>query len=302
MLGKSVINYSWFVHLIYGHENSKWKFLLGINVITQIHFRKKSVTGLHWKHKWKSVVRNLGYTDSVAVPLKDGLHHTFFADWECIGYISPHGYVHLLDRLLFMSSTSSGILFTTKASFVEWFTYLPFTDTTFLALQQIYTKPKEELLHFVDKIEDMLYNLGKVEPWIRKSAINVSYYLPLLALRLGNDVIFDLSASHYLNLNPELVAEAFLSIEDPLLIVYSGDVSPNIHAPSAIFVDFKKPKQEIMSALLPRKYTHSGQTSSNSLDAGATPEVSTSNTLLDANMNIKLYGTANELESSRRNI
>nr|GEU83497.1 UvrD-like helicase, ATP-binding domain, P-loop containing nucleoside triphosphate hydrolase [Tanacetum cinerariifolium] len=103
---------------------------------------------------------------------------------ECTGCISPHSYVHLLDRLLFMSSSSSGILSTTKASFVEWFTYLPSTDTTFPALQQIHTKPEEDLLHFDDKIEDMLFNLGKVEDWIRASEINISYYLPILALRL----------------------------------------------------------------------------------------------------------------------
>ncbi|GJR49653.1 UvrD-like helicase, ATP-binding domain, P-loop containing nucleoside triphosphate hydrolase [Tanacetum coccineum] len=282
--------------------------------------KKKSFTGLHWKPKWKSVVRYLRYTDSVAAPLAYALEDTFFTDWKLPGCISPHSYVHLLDRLFFMSSSFSGILFTTKASFVEWFTYLPSTDTTFPALQQIHTKPKE-LLYFVDRIEDMLFNLGEIGPWIGKSKINVSYYLPLLALRLvmmlsliclqesdcsrvlinlltwrknishllPTKFVFNLQrrmSGHYLNLDPELVAEAFLSIEDPLLIVYSGDASPNIHAPSAIFVDLKKSKQEIMSALLPRKYTHSGQTSSNGVDAGTTPEVSTSNTLPDANMNI----------------
>nr|GEV10950.1 UvrD-like helicase, ATP-binding domain, P-loop containing nucleoside triphosphate hydrolase [Tanacetum cinerariifolium] len=89
-------------------------------------------------------------------------------------------------------------------------------------------------------------------------------------------------SGHYLNLNPELIAKPFLSIEDPLLIVYSGDVSPNIHAPSVIFVDLKKPKQE-MSALLPRKYTHSGQTSSNSVDAGTNPKAINKNKGVEVN-------------------
>jgi hypothetical protein len=281
--------------------------------------KKKSVTGLHWKPKWKSVVKNLRYTDSIAAPLEDALKHTFLADWKCPGCISTHSFVHLLDRLLFMSSSSSGILFTTKASFVEWFTYLPSTDTTFPALQQIYTKPTE-LLYFVDRIEDMLFNPDKTEMWIRTSKINVSYYLPLLALRLvmmlsliclqvsdysgvliglltgsigyllPKKFVFNLQrrrSGHDLNLNPELVAEAFASIEDPLVIVYSEDASPKIHAPSAIFVDLKKPKQEIMSALLPRKNAQSGiDFQGDNVDAGTTPEVSTSNTLPDANMNM----------------
>ena len=93
-------------------------------------------------------------------------------------------------------------------------------------------------------------------------------------------------SGYYLNLNQEVVAEAFKSIEDPLLIVYLGDVIPKIHAPSAIFVDLKKPKQEIMSLLPPRKYEHTGQTSSNNVGVGASPEVPTSKTLPDLNMDM----------------
>ncbi|GJZ98913.1 UvrD-like helicase, ATP-binding domain, P-loop containing nucleoside triphosphate hydrolase [Tanacetum coccineum] len=258
--------------------------------------KKKFITALHWDPKWKSVVRNLRFTDSVAVPLKGALEHMIFDNWQCPGYISPHSFVHLLDRLLLMLSSCSGILFTTKASFVEWSTHLPSTDTTFPALQQIYVKP-EELIKLVGMIEKILCNLEETELWIQKSKCtkwsrgfvslltgrkNISYLLPkkfvsnLLRRRSG----------YYLNLNPEMVAETFAIIEDPLLIVYSGEVKPKIHAPCAIFVDLRKSKQEIMSVLLPKKYIHSGQTSLNNVDPGTTPEVSTSNTLPDANMNM----------------
>nr|GEY47095.1 UvrD-like helicase, ATP-binding domain, P-loop containing nucleoside triphosphate hydrolase [Tanacetum cinerariifolium] len=71
-----------------------------------------------------------------------------------------------------------------------------------------------------------------------------------------------------------LVAKAFESVKDPLLIGYFRDKIPQIHAPCAIFVDLKRSKQEIMSVLLPRRYTESGQTSSNNVDVGTTPKVS----------------------------
>ncbi|GJY16703.1 hypothetical protein Tco_0387125 [Tanacetum coccineum] len=69
-----------------------------------------------------------------------------------------------------------------------------------------------------------------------------------------------------LNLNPEVVAEAFMSVEDPLVIVCWGDLSPKIHAPCAIFVDLNKSKEEIMCLLFPRKNTHSVNSSSHNVD------------------------------------
>ncbi|PWA83324.1 major facilitator superfamily domain protein [Artemisia annua] len=65
-----------------------------------------------------------------------------------------------------------------------------------------------------------------------------------------------------LNLNPEVVAEAFMSVKDPLVIVFRGDLIPNIHAPCAIFVYLNKSKEEIMRVLFPRKNTHSINSSS----------------------------------------
>nr|GEV24560.1 UvrD-like helicase, ATP-binding domain, P-loop containing nucleoside triphosphate hydrolase [Tanacetum cinerariifolium] len=80
------------------------------------------------------------------------------------------------------------------------------------------------------------------------------------------------SEGHSLNLNPEVVAQAFMSVEDPLVIVCPGDLSPTIHAPCAIFVDINKSKEEIMSVLFPRKNTHSVDTSSHSVNVGTTFE------------------------------
>ncbi|PWA41917.1 uvrD-like Helicase, ATP-binding domain, P-loop containing nucleoside triphosphate hydrolase [Artemisia annua] len=82
----------------------------------------------------------------------------------------------------------------------------------------------------------------------------------------------------------KVVAEAFLSIDDPLLIVRSKTVSPKINAPCAIFVDLEKSKEEMMSVLFPSKNTHNVHTSSNNVNAGAFPELLSSETLHDTNI------------------
>ncbi|GJR68652.1 UvrD-like helicase, ATP-binding domain, P-loop containing nucleoside triphosphate hydrolase [Tanacetum coccineum] len=302
-------------------ELSYWTIgrVLMIFLCSRKQLKRKSITGLRWKPKWKSFVEELTRVSDFIIgfmtPLQDAFLHR-----ENPGHISPHSFMHLLDRFLFLTSFYSGILFTTKASFVEWFTHLPSTDPTFPEILQIYTENvKPKLLGlFVNVIQQILCNKEDTESWIRRSKINVSCYLPLLALRLVmlvsliclqepdySKVLLDLltlrksigyllpkkfslnlqsrRSGYYWNLNPEVVAEAFKSIEDPLLIVYLGDAIPKIHAPYAIFVDLKKPKQEIMSLLLPRKYKHIGQTSSNNVGIGTTP---TSNALPDVNTDI----------------
>ncbi|PWA49122.1 uvrD-like Helicase, ATP-binding domain, P-loop containing nucleoside triphosphate hydrolase [Artemisia annua] len=154
--------------------------------------------------------------------------------------------------------------------------------------------------------------------WIERSKIDVSYY-PLLVLKMVMILsLICLKAPNYspklldflsgydniayflpkkflcsllrkrvnqkLNLDPEVVAEAFLSIDYPLLIVRSENVSPKINAPCAIFVDLEKSKEEIMIVLFPRKNTHNVHTSSNNFNAGAFPELFSSETLHDTNI------------------
>ncbi|PWA41002.1 uvrD-like Helicase, ATP-binding domain, P-loop containing nucleoside triphosphate hydrolase [Artemisia annua] len=93
-----------------------------------------------------------------------------------------------------------------------------------------------------------------------------------------------------LNLNPEVVAEAFMSVKDPLVIVSRGDLIPNIHAPCAIFVDLNKSKEEIMRILFPRKNTQCVNSSHN-VDVGTSLEPpSRMNTNLDVNPMNKCKG------------
>lgn len=107
---------------------------------------------------------------------------------------------------------------------------------------------------------------------------NIAYLLPkkfVFALLRRRD-------GDHLYLNPEVVAEAFMSVEDSLLIVRSENVFPRVHAPSAVFVDLKKSKDEIMSVLFPRKMVLCVQTPS----IEAILEAPSSNTSANDNLNV----------------
>ncbi|GJT44465.1 hypothetical protein Tco_0953180 [Tanacetum coccineum] len=71
-----------------------------------------------------------------------------------------------------------------------------------------------------------------------------------------------------LNLDIEVVTEAFLRINDPLVIVHSANVTPKIATTCVLFVDLRKSKDEIVSILFPRKKKHIVR-----ILSGAIPEV-----------------------------
>ncbi|GKE55814.1 hypothetical protein Tco_1494999, partial [Tanacetum coccineum] len=89
-----------------------------------------------------------------------------------------------------------------------------------------------------------------------------------------------------LNLNPEVVSEAFLSIEDPLPVVCSGDVNSKINAPCAIFVDLTKSKEEIMSELFSTNTRVCVQNPSINDGCETSPQATCSETLPVANLNV----------------
>nr|GEW52530.1 UvrD-like helicase, ATP-binding domain, P-loop containing nucleoside triphosphate hydrolase [Tanacetum cinerariifolium] len=234
---------------------------------------------------------NDGMKDSyVARELQHALGDTFRANWKCPGCISPHSFMYLLDRLLFFASLSSEIIFITRSSLVGWLTSFDSTGPLNTSLSVSKQKIPDHTVHFiVGIIKKIFYNKDDTVSWIQRSKIDPSYYHPILAL---SDTLFTLSASirllkiaakkgSCLNLNPEVVAEAFISIEDPLLIMYSGDASPKIHAPCSISVDLGKSKEETMSILLSEINTHRVQDPANNVDCGTMPEATNSNTSPD---------------------
>nr|XP_043614147.1 uncharacterized protein LOC122586106 [Erigeron canadensis] len=89
-----------------------------------------------------------------------------------------------------------------------------------------------------------------------------------------------------LHLCPQIVAEAFMSVDDPLLIVSSGMPDPKINAPDAIFVDLKKSKKEITSALFLRKAAVCCQFPSNDDECETILEAPYSNTSSNVNVDV----------------
>ncbi|GJZ09515.1 UvrD-like helicase, ATP-binding domain, P-loop containing nucleoside triphosphate hydrolase [Tanacetum coccineum] len=224
------------------------------------------------KMNWKSFVekfRDGGFKDVYVAPaLKNALEGNFRSTTQIYAYIerrfctiSPHSFVYLLDRLLSMHSFSSGYSYTTRSSFVESFTHIHSDSTLSIGPLKV-PDYSPVLLRYLAGYDKITYFLPK------------KFVSDLLRKRKNEK----------LNLDPEVVAEAFISIDDPLLILSSENVSPEIDAPCAIFVDLRKSKEEIESVLFPRINTHSVRTSSN--NAGTIPEVSSSNTLRDTYMNM----------------
>nr|XP_043619835.1 TPR and ankyrin repeat-containing protein 1-like [Erigeron canadensis] len=241
------------------------------------------IKGLQWTPSWLSFAKywNSGIMRDVAFfPMHRALKDSLWSDQRCVGHISPHSFMYLLDRLILMESFFNEILYTTKSSFAGWFTNFHYHEPV---LEQNYLR--FEVTSYLEPVaQQILYNKEDTESWIRRSNIEVSYYYPLLVLKLVmmvtlaclqdsscSKLLFNLLTNnvagslpekfvhhllskkkgHNLHLCPQMVAEAFMSIEDPLLIVTSGKPNSKINAPGAIFVDLETSKDEIRSALFP---------------------------------------------------
>ncbi|KAK9063833.1 hypothetical protein SSX86_017705 [Deinandra increscens subsp. villosa] len=281
------------------------------------------ITRIQWNPAWKLffeifMIGGLQHAYIVQA-LHNALEDTFRVDWRHAGYISPHSFVYLLESLLFMASFSSRIFFTTKSSFVEWFTHIH--STTYPAPKQIV--PVQAIHFIVGVIQQILYETNDTLSWIEGSNICFSSYRPLLSQKLVmilcliclqapdfSQVLLDLLSGRNniayllpkkfasdllrkrkgrdLNLMPDVVAEAFMSIDDSLMIVCSGNASPRVHAPSAIFVDLGKSKEEILSILFPRKDILCVEKPSNNDDIETILEAPSSNMLPNENLIVNL--------------
>ncbi|KAI3735128.1 hypothetical protein L6452_14616 [Arctium lappa] len=227
-------------------------------------------TVLQGHPSWQSFIEifwNGGLKDAyVALALQSALDDTYRANWRCFG--TP------------LSASTQKIL--------------------------------EHLTFLVRIVQEILDNRMDTGSWIHKSNINPDYYQPLLVLKLVmilcliclkvsdcSQVLLDLLVgrnniayllpkkfvgdllsrrkSRYLNLNVDVVAEAFLTVEDPLLIVSTENASPRIHAPCATFVDLRRSREEIMNTLFPKK------TTTHTDVASGAPSL---NPLPDANLNV----------------
>nr|GEU37713.1 UvrD-like helicase, ATP-binding domain, P-loop containing nucleoside triphosphate hydrolase [Tanacetum cinerariifolium] len=271
-----------------------------------------------WKTCFEKYWNNGKKVTFVVRELQQALDDTFTPKCKCPGHIAPHSFMYLLDHLLFFASLSSDIIFTSKYSLVGWLTPFDSAGTLNTSLPVSKQTIPDDTVRFIVKIaKEIFYNKDKTAAWIKKSKVCCTHYPPILALKLmmilslvclqvcdGSKVLLDLLLDgdnvakllpnkfvsdllrrrdgDCLNLNPEVVSEAFLSVEDPLLIVSSGDVSPLINAPCAIFVDLMKSKEEIMSELFPPKNVPSVQ-NHHSDGRGTSPEATCSTMSQESN-------------------
>nr|GEY85437.1 UvrD-like helicase, ATP-binding domain, P-loop containing nucleoside triphosphate hydrolase [Tanacetum cinerariifolium] len=226
---------------------------------------ERLIDKLESKTMWKLFVgkpRDVGFREDLVLPefflaLKDA----FRADRMVLGYISPDSFVRLFDRLLFVASwlfqeygrddtLKCGKLSTDDCSYYHKVLALKLVTMLVLILleESNYSQVLLALLTGSDNITDLLPQ---------------KFVSSLLNRRNGRS----------LNLDPEVVAGAFMSVKDHLVIVCRGDLSPKIHAPCAIFVDLNKFKEEIMRVLFPRKNTLSVNTSTHNVVVGTILEL-----------------------------
>ncbi|PWA77946.1 uvrD-like Helicase, ATP-binding domain, P-loop containing nucleoside triphosphate hydrolase [Artemisia annua] len=204
---------------------------------------------------WKSCIErywNNGKKGTCVVrELQHALEDTFERKFKFPGHISPHSFMYLLDHLLFFASLSSDIIFTTRSTLVGWLTSFDSTGT----LQEI---PDDTIRFIVKIVKYIFHNKDNAASWIKKSEVCPTGFPPILTLKLvmilylvclqasdcskelldlllDGDNVADMLPNKFvsdllrrrdgncLNLNPQVVAEAFLSVEDPLLIASSGD-------------------------------------------------------------------------------
>ncbi|KAK3222800.1 hypothetical protein Dsin_009825 [Dipteronia sinensis] len=205
-------------------------------------------------------------------------------------YISPACFLYLIERLLIMLSCFRGYFLTTKSSFVDWLIHLdgktdsaPFLQTN---VQQSMGHVLEFIVHIV---QQLLYNKEDTLEWIRKChKTNVKDYHSLVVLRLAVvvcllhlnfekcinaplellcvnyianqlpqefcDVLYRGRKRNFLNVNVNMIAEAFIKIGNPLVIVSLGENCSKFMCPDAIFVDMKASScnEDILGILFPK--------------------------------------------------
>nr|XP_043619930.1 uncharacterized protein LOC122591746 [Erigeron canadensis] len=259
-----------------------------------------------WKSFFMTYVCG-GLKDAYVVPeFQNVLEDSFKAKRSSPGYISIHSFVYLLDSLLFLASFSSGLMFTTRSSLVGWLIQVHSTATVTTRFAVSKKLLPDNVVNFIaETVQEILCNESDTVSWIQKSKLDPTYYHPLLALKLvmmlsliclqvpnrypSDALLYLLVGSSnvvrllpqefvnnllrrrkgtFLNLHADVVAEAFMSIEDPLLVVSSGNASLRIRAPCATFVDIRKSKEEIMSVLFPSKTILCAQSSLNNDGCG----------------------------------
>ncbi|KAM6546580.1 hypothetical protein CsatB_027316 [Cannabis sativa] len=269
-------------------------FILGSSKLSDELFEKiikRMEQNLPWKAFFELLHRSRGsyFSNSSLI----GRFHKVLVDAysnirkEC-DPISPGFFLYLVERLVIWSSSYRGYFYTTKSAFVEWLSYEeihPKATKSSSDNSVGFQLSLLEVLRFViDVIKECLYNERYMIDWINRSSsrdkkaysLLVSRMVLIICLLHANfgmcsDLLFDLLArpgitshlpsnfcdtlqSHFLSLNPNVLAKAFKQIDNSLAIVSFGTIVSKPLFPDAILVDLRDNpcKNDIIRALFPK--------------------------------------------------
>ncbi|XP_077223999.1 uncharacterized protein LOC143857462 [Tasmannia lanceolata] len=228
-----------------------------------------------WKHFIEPLNENMesgsGHISLVSSKPQAALKCTFNINWkEKVGCISPHCYVYIAERLLFLVSSCQGYFFTTRSSCAERLRFQEANLVTCLVNDAIgHNSLIEAFDSVVEMVKNAMLNRNETLGWIRRSKINAADHFPLLVLRLmfmislaylntgrnfgllanrmtRTDIISELTPAfckklwtagkpNFLN----IIAEALQMIENPLVVVDSEMNSANFLHPNALLIKTK---------------------------------------------------------------
>ncbi|KAJ6768890.1 MAMMARY TURMOR VIRUS RECEPTOR-like protein 1 2 MTVR1 2 [Salix koriyanagi] len=209
--------------------------------------------------------------------MHEALVDTYNANWRIRDYILPGCFLYMLERQLILLSYFQGYFLTTKSSFVEWLIYQEgHGSPSFESLMgNAHPSTGSNLKFIVDVVQHFLYNDMEMMDWIRGTenvkvmkdyhavvVLRLVVMICLVYLNFGlcKDLLSDLLRRNYitkqlprefydaiwkwrkhnfLNVNLNVVAEAFSKIGNPLVVVSLGKNCSRFLCPDAIFVDMK---------------------------------------------------------------
>ncbi|KAI8552025.1 hypothetical protein RHMOL_Rhmol06G0232600 [Rhododendron molle] len=243
-------------------SNSLWKeFVDALNGNAKSEFLRESTSGISTE-----APREV----SSVYKFRRALEDAYKVHWRQRDYISPACFMYLVERLLILAYSFEGFLYTTKSSFVEWLICEQPHAKQSADVANVMRFPTSGIFNFVvDIIKQVLYCKRDTIEWIGKSGLNFKSYYPLLLLRLvvmlcllcvnckkyynflfevlaRNDItswlpreFYDVFRRKRKYVDLTLLAEAFMKIEDPLVIVSLGENGPKFTCSHAIFVDLR---------------------------------------------------------------
>ncbi|KAJ6726124.1 MAMMARY TURMOR VIRUS RECEPTOR-like protein 1 2 MTVR1 2 [Salix purpurea] len=207
-----------------------------------------------WKAFIEDLCRNVN-EESYMQKLHEALVDTYNANWRIRDYILPGCFLYMLERQLILLSYFQGNFLTTKSSFVEWLIYQEGHGSPSFESLMGNAPPSlaRNLAFIVDVVQHFLYNDKDMMDWIRVTEnvkvmkdyhavvvlrlvviiclvyLNFGWCADLLSNLLGRinitkqlprqfyDAIQKRRKYNFLNLNLNVVAEAFSKIDNPLV-------------------------------------------------------------------------------------